>query len=342
MIQMKSSRNMIDFKKIFSEFCSLNIVSSEKTYNVISLPGLEHKLGMSKERFPMFFVATSDAQDNTPNTIRELLSVEYDMECTIKETNGTYLLNNFAIITLRTNDEHLQFYFVEIFLMMLLKMPQLPSKLELSIEVERLVTIFSALTSTPRKKIQGLWAELLVIDKSQDPNILVNAWHSSATSKYDFTLGRDKIEVKSTSSEERIHRFSLDQLNPSPNSRLLVASITVRESGKCTQGLSVRGLYDKICNRISGIDTKIRLYTVIAQTMGKDIDKIDSMYFDYIAASDSLAFYNYQVIPRIQKSDVPANITDVKFACNITKLTNITSDSLNENFSDSVLFNNLF
>jgi len=49
--------------------------------------------------------------------------------------------------------------------MMLMKMPQQPSKQELSIEVERLVAIFSALSATPRKKIQGLWAELLVIER---------------------------------------------------------------------------------------------------------------------------------------------------------------------------------
>ena len=148
---------MIDFKQIFSEFRALEcILSNEKTYNVISLPTMSHKLGISKEHFPMFFVSTSDSQDNVPNTIRELLSVEYDMECTVKESDGQMLLNNFAIITLRTIDEHLQSYFVEIFLMMLSKMSHQPSKQALSIEVERLVTIFSALTSTPRKKIQGL------------------------------------------------------------------------------------------------------------------------------------------------------------------------------------------
>ena len=334
---------MIDFKQIFSEFKALECISSnEKTYNVISLPEMSHKLGISKEHFPMFFVSTSDSQDNVPNTIRELLSVEYDMECTVKESDGQMLLSNFAIITLRTNDEHLQSYFIEIFLMMLSKMSHQPSKQALSIEVERLVTIFSALTSAPRKKIQGLWAELLVIERCKNYDVLINAWHSSASSKYDFTLGQDKIEVKSTSSEERIHKFSLDQLNPSPSSRLLIASMTVRESGKCAQGLSVRNLYDRICESISNIDVKIRLYTIIAQTLGTDIDKIGNVFFDYVAAADTLAYYDYQAIPRILKTDVPANVSDVKFASNITKLEDINSASYSSKFSDSELFNCLF
>lgn len=332
----------MEIKQIINEFHSLESTTyKDNTYNVISLFNLSHKLGASKEHYPMFFIGTNDAPNNIPNTIRELLSVEYDMECTINEVNGNSLLRKFAIITLRSSDEYLQSYFIEIFTMMLMKMPQQPSKQELSIEVERLVTIFSALTATPRKKIQGLWAELLVIERSLDPQALINAWHSIPSSKYDFTLGRDKIEVKSTSSEERVHRFSLDQLNPSPNSRLLIASVTVRESGKSLNGLSVRDLYDRICNRLQNLEAKIRLYTIIAQTLGNNINKIDSLFFDYITASDTLAFYDYQMIPRILKKDVPPNISEVKFVCNLTKLKDITaSNSFDKN--ESKLFNSLF
>lgn len=334
---------MIDYKQIFSEFLALeSIQENKKTFNVISLPFMKHKLGVSNERFPMFFISTTNnAGDNATNIVRELLSVEYDVECTIKEVNGHTALNNFAIITLRTNDRHLQMYFIEIFLMMLTKMSHQPCKQELSIEFERLVTIFSALSLIPKKKIQGLWAELLVIEKSKNPSLLVKAWHSSTTSKYDFTLGRDKIEVKSTSSEERIHRFSLDQLNPSPNSRLLIASMTVRESGECVNGLSVRNLYDKICDRISEVETKIRLYSVIAQTLGSNINKMGSIFFDYVAASDTLAFYDYHVVPRILKSDIPVNISDVKFTCNMTKLENIKNSRYSICINESELFNSI-
>lgn len=33
--------------------------------------------------------------------------------------------------------------------------------------------------------------------------------------------------------------------------------------------------------------------------MGKDTDKIGTVYFDYVAASDTLAYYDYKSIPRI-------------------------------------------
>jgi hypothetical protein len=333
---------MIDYRQIFNDFSNLeSLNTNENTYNVISLPLMSHKLGMSREGFPMFFVSTTDDDCGT-NIIREILLVEYDVECTIKEYDGSSFGNKFSIITLRTLDKCLQSYFVDIFLMMLGKMVEIPSKHELSIEVERLVSIFSALNSAPRKKIQGLWAELLVIEQSKDPGLLINAWHSSTSSKYDFTMGRDKIEVKSTSSETRIHKFSLDQLNPSPNSRLLIASTIVRESGKCANGLSIKGLYDKITAKLSSIEAKLQLYKVIAETIGSDIVKLEDIYFDYITASDLLKFYDYQYIPRISKDSVPNDVTEVKFSSNLTSIEDIQDPNSDFDPDNSPLFKCLF
>lgn len=337
---MKTTK--MDIKQIIDDFRSLeNKTHKNNTYNAISLCGLSHKLSSTKEHYPMFFVATNEVQNNVPNTIRELLSVEYDMDCTIKDSKGNTFRRKFAIITLRSDDEHLQAYFIEIFTLMLMKMPH-PSKQEVSIEVERLVTIFAALTHAPRKKIQGLWAELLVIEQSHNPYTLIKAWHSNPSSKYDFTLGRDKIEVKSSASTERKHHFSLGQLNPSPNSRLLIASTTVRESGENANGMSVKDLYNRICNRLTNTEAKIRLYIIIAQIIGRDMNKINSVFFDYVTASDTLAYYDYRMIPRILPKDVPQNVTEVEFTCDITKLKNITTFSHPFDNCDSLLFNSLF
>lgn len=71
-------------------------------------------------------------------------------------------------------------------IMMFDRMPEIPSKREIAIEVENLISIFSAMTCPPRKKIQGLWTELLVIEQSYKPEVLIKAWHESPTAKYDF------------------------------------------------------------------------------------------------------------------------------------------------------------
>lgn len=315
---------------------------NSNAFNVIPLPDSKHKLGVTIEGYPKFFVYTNDSATATANIVRELLSVEYNQPCTIIEDNGKSQSNVFSIITLRTTESPLQSYFIEIFSMMLSNLPETPSRRELSVEVENIITIFSALRKKPTKEIQGVWAELLVIEQSLNPETLISAWHNQPNAKYDFTMGGDKIEVKSTSSEERKHRFSIDQVNPSLNSRLLIASVIVRQSAGCANGLSVKALYDKICSRISTVDLRLKLYTTLATAIGNDYKNWDNIAFDYIEASDSLAFYNVENVPRILKTDVPEYVSEVKFCSDLTHLTTIKDSNSDFDRSDSFLFKSLF
>lgn len=333
---------MSQINTLYSSFKELkNQVAGQGRFTVIAIDGLAHKLGISQEGFPKFFVRTNSSASSVQNIIREILSIEYNVSCKLIDDAGHTEDDTFCIITLRSLDASLQVYFVEIFTMMLLKLQPIPSNRELSVEIENLIAIFDALTSPPKKKVQGLWAELLVIDQSTRPEVLINAWHSSPSAKYDFTLGRDKIEVKSTSSEDRLHKFSLDQLNPSPNSRLLIASTVVRESGKAVDGLSVRDLYEKIRNRVPAVDSQLRLYTIIAETIGSDIAKLESIFYDYTAAVDFLEFYDYHDIPSISKDNVPPLVSEVRFSSNLNGLIDVRSNDSPFDMNSSNLFNSL-
>lgn len=315
---------------------------NSNAFNVISLPDSKHKLGKTAEEFPKFFVCTNDSATASHNIILELLSVEYNQPCTIIEDTENPQSDTFSIITLRATEEALQAYFIDIFIMILSKLPDEPSRRELSIEVENLITIFAALRRKPIKEIQGVWAELLVIERSLHPETLISAWHSQPNAKFDFTMGRDKIEVKSTSSEERKHHFALDQLNPSINSRLLIASVIVRESAECAGGLSVKGLYEKIRSRVSAVNLQLKLNSTLATAIGNDYKNWNDVFFDYVEASDTLAFYNVDDVPRIKKSDVPEFVNEVKFCSDLTHLIDIKDSHSNFDRSDSVLFKSLF
>lgn len=327
---------------LYSRFQALrNQPSEEGRFTVIAIDNLPHKLGVSQEGFPLFFVRTNSSASSVQNIVREILSVEYNVSCKLIDDAGDSEDDVFCIITLRSLDAPLQSYFVEIFTMMLYRLQSIPSNRELSVEVENLIAIFDALTNPPKKKIQGLWAELLVIEQSTQPETLINAWHSTPSAKFDFTLGRDKIEVKSTSSEERVHKFSLDQLNPSANSRLLIASTVVRESGPSADGLSVKGLYDRIRERVSAVDSQIRLYTVIAETIGSDIAKLENVYYDYTSAVDFLEFYDYHDVPSISKDHIPNLVTEVRFASNLNGLIDVRKDESPFDLVSSPLFKSL-
>lgn len=327
--------------ELFTQFRSLTS-RNDGTFDVLSLANMPHKLGKSAEAYPIFFVENNDSSGMTQNLTMELLSVQYNQNCTFIDESGVqHTDERYTVITLRTTEEALQTHFIDIFFMMLHKLPLCPSRRELSAEIEDLITIFSAVSRPPRKQIQGLWAELLVIEKSRFPETLISAWHSQPAAKYDFTLGRDKIEVKSTSSSDRKHHFSLDQLNPSPNSRLLIASSVVRESAHSATGISVIELYEKIRTKGISIQSQLRLYQIIADTIGSDFSKLNDMFFDYVEASDTLAFYDSNLIPHIRREDVPNLVTDVSFSCTISGIPSITEEGGIIDTSNSPLFNSL-
>lgn len=163
---------------------------------------------------------------------------------------------------------------------------------------------------------------------------LIQAWHNSVVDKFDFNDGIDKIEVKSTSKTKRIHHFSIEQLNPNPNSELIIASVFVVETGV---GESIFDLVKRIEQKIKDHDLSFRMNQIIAQTLGREISKSFDMYFDYHLALDSLQFYESKNIPSIAVQNVPNEIINVHFD---TDLTNVIS--IKKVKTKSILHKSLF
>ena len=174
------------------------------------------------------------------------------------------------------------------------------------------------------------------------PEILIKAWHNIPTAKYDFVMGRDKVEVKSTSSEIRKHHFSLDQLSPSQHSRVIIASAIVRESAQCKEGLSVRDLYNKISNKINSIDAQMHMMKVIAETIGTDIHRLNEIFFDYVEACDTLRFYDSKDIPGVDKTAVNPGVSSVGFDSDLSSVIDLQSAKSEFNRDNSPLFKSLF
>lgn len=324
---------------IFNQLKETTEQTAKNRYRVTSLPGRLHKLGASVECYPKFFVVTCD-HTMMQNLNAELLSVEYNMLCNIIEGASVVEGKRFTIITLRSENEQLQKMFIDVFLMMLDTLPQKPTNMLLASKIENLLSIFSKLKRRPVHKLQGLWAELLLIEQSIHPTTVARAWHAQPDSKYDFTMGGDKVEVKSTQGENRTHRFSLDQLNPSASSRLLVCSVIVRESAKAASGLSVFDLYDSICLKISDSETRLHLNEVFAETLGSDYYAAQNKFFDYTEACDRLMLFDYTDIPKIERALVPDHVTEVKFSSDLSHLTDVRDKGYDG--SDSELFNSIF
>lgn len=305
-------------------------------FSVAPLPfNPNHKVGVSAQGFPMFFVSGK----NTTHTLDvnlELISILFAKNCNLIEPNQEPRQDIYTIISLKTEDADFQQYFLEVVCIILEQLPDIPTHNQLKFEINKLVELFSRFTRPPRKTIQGLWAELFIIEQAKNPEYLIQAWHASSEDRFDFNDAYDKIEVKSTSKAHRIHSFSLEQLNPNRTSNLLIASVFVVQTGR---GKNIFDLKNSIFDRVRNLQLQFRLNEILSQTIGNDFDKTFDVFFDYQQAIDTLQFFDFRDIPTINQDLLRSEISNIRFDCDLSRLPTI-KDKKNE-ISNSFLFKSI-
>lgn len=335
----KLKKNMkVTPEELYKQFAELALPVGDTT-NVVAIEGTCHKLGKTAEGFPEFYIC-SDSKEGHPKSIPlEYLDVCYDSPCTICE-NGVTQQQTFCVLSLRRTGDSLHLYFITIVLRIIDNLPTVPTSRNLAVEFDSLISIFSPSHKYDENKVKGLWGELLVIEQSRMPEMLIEAWHRNPTDKFDFTHGKDKIEVKSTAGEERKHTFSIGQLNPSKSSNLVIASVIVRPSALSETGLSVKNLFDKLQARISSTQVKLKLLKGIASIIGVESNSFFSLAFDYVTACDTLQYYEASTIPHIDSTLVPAGVSDVSFTSDLKGVEALNIDSVL--IKNSSLYKSLF
>lgn len=325
MLKVKANYFIKAIEDLFDDL-QKNAKSIDNTFYASDLPFTKsHKIGISEEGFPMFFIKSSLMGDQ-PHINLNLITVLYSQICRLK-INNTSQENYYTIVKLKSNDSEYSQYFIEVVTLILIKIGDYPKPQQLNNELKTLINLFRLFSTKPVNSIQGLWSELFVIEQSSNPSYLLHSWHKTITDIFDFNDGFNKIEVKSTIKNKRIHHFSLEQLNPNENSKLVICSIMLSPT---SQGISILDLKNKIENRLS-IDERIRLNEVIIQTLGSDFDKISDVYFDYQKAIDNYKQFNYKDIPSIEVENLPCEISNLHYDCDLTNV-----KVINKNFLESV------
>lgn len=293
---------------------------------VVKVPKVkQHKLGISSNGLPVFFILCEDAKISTPlDGNLDLIKIEYNRKCELinggKSIEGVY-----TIISLKSDSLDLLQYFLDIVYLMLCNLPSKLSMKELKQELIKLSILFSRLVEPPLKSIQGLWAELFVIERASNPDYLIASWHVNPTDKYDFNDGSDKLEIKSTSQSRRIHSFSIEQLNPNAGSELLIGSVMVIQSGL---GKNVFDLCDLIESKVTNTNLLFSLKEKVASCLGKDFEKAQEIFFDHQFSRDNLAFFKSTNIPRIDTTLIPVEISKVKFDCDLSGINEVNKKNL--------------
>ena len=179
------------------------------------------------------------------------------------------------------------------------------------------IEIFRALSKTPSKTVQGIWSELFLISTSKVPSILLNYWHNNPNEKFDFNADVEKVEVKSSSTFERVHIFSSEQLTPPKDKKVLIASLFIRQN---SSGKTITDLINAIITKITNEDLINKMLNIVSSTLGSSAEQGLKIKFDYDLAEDFLKYFDIKDISKIEKINIPSRVSEVKYKSDLTDI----------------------
>lgn len=313
---------------MIDEFYSLEIPTGKGSiFNAVKLKDYPFaKIGVNQSCQPVILIASSSDKTylSQKNIRLEYLELLHNLECKVTE-EGKSQFANFTIIIFKSKEFTLQKYFFGIANSLLNQLSEKPSQKEIYKIFKDFIEIFRSISNPPKTTVQGLWCELLLIETSAKPNILLDYWHNFPEEKFDFNADFEKIEVKSSSTLERKHIFKAEQLNSQRGKKIIISSIFARQSAS---GKNIADLIESIKNKVEDNLLIDKLLIITGNTLGNALEQGMKVSFDYDLAKESINHYDSSIISKIEKIHIPSNITDVKYKSDLTNLGTINTDSI--------------
>jgi len=241
------------------------------------------------------------------------LRVEHNVRCGVSRPGANVEIARYSIIQCLSEDSDVQACFLRTIGGALVGLEQRVEAKDLVDLVDRLIMLFRLVAKPRERAIHGLWAELFVILSASDPTMMIDAWHSQSMERFDFGLGGERLEVKSSSVRSREHMFSFEQVYPPSGASVLVASVYVEEQ---TNGRSLGYLWDRVVDAAPGGEARLKVERVCAQSLGQDLGAGRAFAADWNLASESLAFYQVTDIPR-PSADCPPGVSQLRFRSDV-------------------------
>lgn len=271
-------------------------------------------------------VETTDEGGRKPPPVRlENLNAQFELACQITEDRGQIRIGSFTVVRCLSQDIETIHYFLSVCEIFIRYLGDSPSRNALAAAVWRIASIFQNINKPPIRSLNGLFGELFVISQSRSPLHAVAAWRNDENSRFDFSTGDVRIEVKSCAGRVRSHTFSYDQCCPPPNTHAVVASMMVE---RIPGGISIEGLMASIEASISGSENLVlKLHEKVASTLGADLNHSLQVTFDLRLSESSLKWFDLRKIPAV-RCTLPTRVSNVHFVVNLSKLNSLKEDAL--------------
>lgn len=307
------------------------VAGDESRYEVKRVPRQRSYLaGRSGGGHPALLVRTAFIEPAMPLRLAGISAV-YGVPCSISD-EGVGSTENLSIVECLSTDPEQVAYFGACMDMLIGALGSLPTIASLAAAVDRLVAMFQALASPPRREVTGVVGELCFILAASEPGAAVRAWHADPFERYDFTADSIRVEVKATSGANRIHALSADQACPPAGISAILASTLVRPAGG---GTTVGELVQRIVRRL-GRDHQaiLTLQEQLVRLLGSTLQNTLSYAFDMEQALESLLIFDMTEVPAL-RPPFPAEISDVRFRVDLDESTHVNLDQLRSTLPSS-------
>lgn len=182
---------------------------------------------------------------------------------------------------------------------------------------------------TPAKDLQaerlGLWGELFLMSRVRGFRFWAPFWHSEVTRRFDFSSGRNRVEVKITTRPERMHYFSHRQIYAAEGEVVVVASIVAVEDDA---GVSLRELIEECRSALVGTPDYLKLEKAVRHA-GMESSAEAGPVISATEAEQNLAWFRSVDIPHFRVPE-PLGVTETSYKVDLSTAPRIAAVDLNQ------------
>ena len=260
----------------------------------------------------------------------EFIELTHNENCSILDGDNN-LNKNYSVLKCSIQNIHLKELFLKLLENIILEIPNQVSQKEISELTKNIFDLFAAIKKPSRETLIGLWGELFIINTSSNVEDLVKAWHPENTDRFDFYSKNQALEIKTTTSNNRIHNFSYEQLSAA-NEKLVISSLMLRfnRSGKSLDDLK-KEILDQLQNKDLRDKFDVNYYKTIGDINHEDIEEHK---YDYSYAYENIKYFDLLNIPRLTEKPMEG-VKKIKYQSDLTGIKSINL------FEENSFYNNL-
>lgn len=270
------------------------------------LPHSDNRILRGPNGEACILIVSRDVVRNVSLKLRNV-QARSSVTCEIEAPGGSRQQLAGTLITCGSNDPMMRRMFLAVMEDALRNLGSNPSATSIATWLQRLASLFARLEQEGRKKLRGLWAELIAMMSLGNPTVAARRWHAEASETYDFTAGSFSIEVKSCQDLTRVHHFSLSQLSPPDDQVVWLLSIVVRPD---LRGSTVLEALAQLESAIPDPDLRSSLRTMVFSIGGRALEEDSLHRFDQANALATARLIDVRAVPSIAE-ELPPEVQSV-------------------------------